>query len=301
MIPDSQLVTWANVGATKAAADTYTSIKAALEAAPSLKGLRYEVYLQGSYRNSTNIFGDMDVDILVESRQSFYYDIDRLTEAQQAEFKRWFPGDSDHTFARFRTAVEAAVAGYYSNNLVTLANKCIKVKGKPGRLDADVVPCVQHREYRPNASSALPKPCEGIVFFTRDANRKVVNFPVAHYDKGVDKNKNTCDRFKPTVRIFKNLRNHLVTNDLVGAEAAPSYFVTCLIYNAPNDAFKRGHDHTVLAILQWMHGLTDDDVAKLVSQNGLRWLVRDTPDLWRLADFKSFRLAVIKAWNDWGK
>jgi hypothetical protein len=301
MIPESQLATWANVGALRAATDTYASIKTALDAGPSLNGLRYEAYLQGSYRNSTNIYGDMDVDIVVESRQSFYYDIDALTEPQRIEFKRQFPGSSEHTFSRFRAAVEEALREHYSSNLVTLNNKCIRVGKKPGRLDADVVPCVRYCEYRRSASSALPTPYEGIAFFTRDTNRRVVNFPLAHYNNGVQKNKNTSDRFKPTVRIFKNLRNHLIANSLVGERTAASYFVTCLMYNAPNEAFKRAYTDTVLAILQWMHGLTDDHFNKLVCQNGLVWLVRDTPDQWRLADAKSFRNAAIKAWNDWGK
>lgn len=259
MIPESQLATWANVGAVKAATDTYTSIKTALDAGSSLKALRYEVYLQGSYRNSTNIYGDMDVDIVVESRQSFYYNIDALTELQRAEFKRQFPGSSEHTFSRFRAAVEEALKKYYSSSQVTLSNKCIKVAKKPGRLDADVVPCVQYCEYRRSTSPALPTPYEGIVFFTRDTNRRVAN-------------------------------------SLVGEHAAPSYIVTCLVYNAPSEVFKKGYADSVLAILQWMRRLTDDDFRKLVCQNGLVWLVRDTPDQWRLADAKGFRNAAIQAW-----
>lgn len=53
------------------------------------------------------------------------------------------------------------------------------------------------------------------------------------------------------VRIFKNLRNHCIANDFVTPEAAPSYFVSCLIYNAPDLAFKKDLDDTALAILQW--------------------------------------------------
>jgi len=300
-IPEKQLDTWANVGAEKAASDTYTSIKAAIDADPALEEFEYKVYLQGSYRNSTSIYGDMDVDVVVESTKSFYYDIDELNDVQKDEFNRTFPGKSDYTFVRFRTAVEKALASYYSAELVTPRNKCTLVTGKSGRLNADVVPCVQYRDYRKSNALNLPKPYEGIVLFTRADSRKIVNYPIAHYDNGVAKNKNTAERFKPTVRIFKNLRNYCVANDLIDEGKARSYFVGCLIYNAPNETFKKSHDDTVLAILQWLHDLTDEQLDKLVCQNELFYLIRDVPDLWKLADAKAFRNAAIKAWNDWGK
>uniref|UniRef100_E6Q5P5 cGAS/DncV-like nucleotidyltransferase C-terminal helical domain-containing protein n=1 Tax=mine drainage metagenome TaxID=410659 RepID=E6Q5P5_9ZZZZ len=300
-IPEKQLDTWANVGAEKAASDTYSSIKAAVDADSALKEFDYKVYLQGSYRNSTNVYGDMDVDVVVESTKSFYYDIDDLTEPQKAEFKQRFPGDSEYTFVRFRTAVEKALASYYSTDLVTHRNKCILVTGKSGRLDADVVPCVQYRDYRKNSAPKLPDPYQGIVLFTRDANRKIVNYPIAHYDNGVTKNKTSSEHFKPAVRIFKNLRNHCVANDLISADKASSYFVGCLIYNAPNESFKKSNHDTVLAILQWLHDLTDEQFDKLVCQNELFYLVRDEPGLWKPGDAKVFRNAAIKAWNDWGK
>lgn len=140
-----------------------------------------------------------------------------------------------------------------------------------------------------------------VTFFTRDTRRQVVNYPIQHYDNGVVKNKNTSERFKPAVRIFKNLRNHCIANDFVTPEAAPSYFVSCLIYNAPDSAFKKDLDDTALAVLQWMHGLSDEAWEKLLCQNELFYLCRNLPDLWKPVDAKKFRNAAIAAWNDWGK
>lgn len=300
-IPEKQLATWANVGAVKAATDTYASIKTAIERAKSLEEYTYEVYLQGSYSNSTNVFGDMDVDVVVEATNFFYKDIADLTEGQKAEYKRRFPDPSDYTFDGVRAAVEKALIDYYGSSLVTLRKKCIQVTGKSGRLDADVVPCVFYRDYRKNDLAILPEPEEGITFFTRDTHRQVVNYPKQHYDKGVAKNRRTSDRFKPTVRIFKNLRNHCVANDFIGADTAPSYFVSCLIYNAPDVAFQKALDDTVLAVLQWMCDLSDEDWAKLVCQNELFYLCRDLPDLWKPAYAKNFCNAAIEAWNKWGK
>lgn len=113
-IPEKQLETWSNVGAEKAATDTYASIRAAIDASKStvLKNFKYEVYLQGSYRNSTNIYGDMDVDVVVEATNFFYRDIDDLTDEQKTEYKRRYPAASEHSFKEFRDAVERALTDY---------------------------------------------------------------------------------------------------------------------------------------------------------------------------------------------
>lgn len=299
-IPERQLAAWANVGALKAATATYDSVRVAIDRATSLKEYEYRVYLQGSYRNATNIFGDMDVDIVVEATDFFYKDIADLTDAQKAEFERRFPGTSEHSFSGFRSALEAVLTEYYGSSLVTLRNKCILVEGKSGRLDADVVPCVSYRDYRKSSLLSLPEPKQGITFFTRDTGRQIINYPLQHYDNGIEKNKATAERFKPAVRIFKNLRNHCVSQNLIAAELASSYFVTCLIYNVPTAAFKAGRYDTTHAILQWMHDLTEDGWDQLVCENGLFYLCRDAPDLWNPVNAKAFRDAAITAWNNWG-
>jgi hypothetical protein len=91
----------------------------------------------------------------------------------------------------------------------------------------------------------------------------------------------------------------LAENFLLAGESAPSYFITCLVYNAPNEAFRGTNFDTVLAVLQWIYEMTDDDIQQLVCENELVWLVRELDDCWHLADFKRFRAAAIDAWNDW--
>jgi hypothetical protein len=302
-IPEKQLETWAKVGAEATAETTYTSIKAALDAskASTLKSYEYDVYLQGSYINSTSIYGDMDVDVVVEATNAFYKDIDDLTENQKAEFDRLHPGESSVTFTGFRDAVENALAGYYGSNLVKPKNKCILVTGQSGRLDADVVPCVRFKDYRKDEYSRLPSPHVGVTFWTRKETRQVINYPKQHLENGVAKNKNAQYRFKPNVRVFKNLRNYCVAENLLGDGIAPSYFVSCLIYNVPNAAFRAKHDDTMLAILNWMHDLTDEQWDKLLCQNNLFYLCRNLPDLWPRANAKAFCNAAISAWNGWGK
>ena len=70
-IPEHQLEKWSTLGAQTASANTYASIKKALEAHNWPPGMDHIVYLQGSYPNYTNIRGDSDVDVVVETSNTF--------------------------------------------------------------------------------------------------------------------------------------------------------------------------------------------------------------------------------------
>lgn len=61
-IPESQLETWSHQGAVTTAKTTADSIRNALDSYSSWPdGIYFEVYLQGSYKNDTNIRGDSDI------------------------------------------------------------------------------------------------------------------------------------------------------------------------------------------------------------------------------------------------
>ena len=80
-IPENQLRTWSQLGAQARSQRTYQSIRNALDRHvwPPAMGSP-SVYLQGSYRNHTNIAGDSDVDVVVESSGVFY---DNLTPEER--------------------------------------------------------------------------------------------------------------------------------------------------------------------------------------------------------------------------
>ena len=65
-IPEAELDTWSHQGSITQSASTYASIKRALEAPDSrYAGKHYEVFLQGSYGNDTNIYAESDVDVVI--------------------------------------------------------------------------------------------------------------------------------------------------------------------------------------------------------------------------------------------
>ena len=168
------------------------------------------VYLQGSYRNHTNIAGDSDVDVVVETSGVFYSD---LTEVEK-QSRGLTPGR--FTWREFRDEVHRVLAAHYSAGRVRQGDKCIHVGGAGDRLNADVVPCCEYRSYRNGYA-------EGITFWTQ-SGIQVVNYPELHYTRGTAKNEACGGNYKRTIRMFKNARN-AADSDF------PSYFLECLLYN----------------------------------------------------------------------
>jgi hypothetical protein len=111
-IPESQLETWETQGAPASSATTYNSIKQALESYSWPSDFGYEVYLQGSYANATNIRGNSDVDVIVEWTTAFY---SNLTGQEEAVLGI---KSGQRSYKDFRNVVEQALLAYYSTELI---------------------------------------------------------------------------------------------------------------------------------------------------------------------------------------
>jgi hypothetical protein len=83
-IPKAQLETWANPGALTTSAATYGSIRhALLKSTSPVANLELDIFLQGSYGNSTNIYGDSDIDVVALYTATFSEDVSLLTAAER--------------------------------------------------------------------------------------------------------------------------------------------------------------------------------------------------------------------------
>ena len=82
-IPESQLETWSHQGAVTTAKQTHESIRNVLNSHTWQSGVNFEDYLQGSYRNTTNIRGDSDVDVVTQLNSTFKSDLSELPDYQQ--------------------------------------------------------------------------------------------------------------------------------------------------------------------------------------------------------------------------
>ena len=145
-IPNSQLEAWANQGSVTTAKKTHESIRNALDMWTWPDGVEFETYLQGSYKNSTNIRGDSDVDLVVQLNSTFLPDLSQLTESEREQYNRCY-SDATYKWENFRADTIKALRSYYGSPAVEEGNKSIKISGSSNRLLADVVVCLQYRKY----------------------------------------------------------------------------------------------------------------------------------------------------------
>jgi hypothetical protein len=286
-IPESQLETWSKRGAVETAERTHKSIRAALEAYTWPSGVQYEVYLQGSYKNHTNIRGDSDVDVVVQLNSTFLENLP-VNLKRQFRFR-----DASYGWEEFRSDVLKALRNYYGPGQVREGRKSLKVQ--TSYLPADVVVSLQYRKYpdRPRSEDDF---IEGMAFWVPSESRWVINYPKLHYQNGVKKNQDTNEQYKPTVRMFKNARTYLVDRGVIPADLAPSYFLECLLYNVPDDKFGTNLQSTFREVITW---LLKADFSRFVCQNRQLLLFGSSPEQWSKDRAYRFLKAMVELWNDW--
>ena len=298
-IPEAQLQTWSNQGATTSSANTYNSIKTCIEGNNWNDDISFNIYLQGSYRNSTNIRGDSDVDVVVEFTSVFYSNKNELPPQQLNEFNEYY-SDGKYTLESFKDAIIRRLQDYYGESYVEGGNKSIKILANSGRLDCDVVCCAEYREYESFNKTNTSNYAQGVVFWTNKTNEKVVNFPKLHFDNGAAKNQSCNSHYKPSIRIIKNIKSQLVSNGVITSSLAPSYFIEGLMYNMPNGNFLNStHQSRILAFLKTFHGYNDSELADLICQNRQRYLFGKSDQQWNISECKTFRNQLIKFWNEY--
>lgn len=181
-------------------------------------------------------------------------------------------------------------------NAVTLGTKAIYIKGEGSRRDADVIVCAKYRRYRKDSNGNDAKYDEGISFFKSDGTR-INNFPIQHAENCTLKHKGSNNWFKPTVRIYKNIRNRMVEKNILQEGVAPSYFIEGMLWNVPLSEFGKSYGDTFVAALNWIRTA---DKTKLACANDLMYLVRDDVAVcWPAANFDAYVSKVTTYWNNW--
>lgn len=293
-ISERQLETWSHQGSKAQSAATYAMIRSVLEDERAPYARRnFEVFLQGSYGNDTNVYADSDVDIAICLTSVFYSETSELSEDGKAAYEANRVAAS-YSFSDFKREVTEWLSENFGSS-VKPGNKAIFVPGRNGRRDADVLACVQHHWYTSYRSSVDSKYREGICFWT--ANRtKIVNYPKQHMGNCTAKHQATGGWFKPSVRVLKNMRNTMVEDQYLMSGIAPSYFVEGMLWNVPNENFSDSYHRTIESALNW---LAQCDPAELSCANDIHWLVRDgVPVCWNMKDFRTFLSSVRKYWNE---
>ena len=290
-IPESQLDTWANAPSSTLYQNSYNSVRNAISESQVLKSRGFEVYLQGSYKNSTNIRGDSDCDIVAQLNDVYYYDISGLSSEEQQRFNSTLTSPA-YTLQEFKSQVFQALQAYFGTGSIKLGNKSIKLSGNQNRANADVIVCCQYRHYT-KFGEYSQNYISGIAFFPTGSTIKMVNYPKVHYDNGVTKNQTTNTAYKQFVRIFKNINSKLSEGGQIKSDLATSYFIECLIYNVINESFSGdSYQSCMYKILKHLH---ETDLNNHQTVSHMHWLCRGNQ--WNLTDAKGFIDAVISYWN----
>lgn len=299
-IPNSQLETWSKQGSITQSASTYASIKSALEhSSANYKSRNFEIFLQGSYGNDTNIYSESDVDVVIRYDGAFYHDLTELPPEQLTLFNNSF-SDGTYPHIDFKTHAKDALSKAFPGS-VTPSKKAIKISANGSRRSADVVVAFGFRRYyRFNGMADHHQHYdEGIAFWTSDGKR-IVNYPKKHSENSTAKHQASNNNFKPLVRIFKNIRTKLVDDGVIGKDIAPSYFIEGLLYNVPDDLFEGTYQDMVGNVLWWFKNATTVDRSKFVCINNQYYLFHDSDSVcWPFANAQTFMDAVQRLSDNW--
>ena len=279
-IPERTLSRWSHHKAGTAFKQAHVPIRDALAAYDWPSDIKYQVFLQGSYKNDTNLGGDSDVDVVVRLNHRLRPRVAELSGQQLQE-------DASHKGAyqrwkSFRDHAMNAMSARFGN-AVKSGRKTLKVPKGILPADADLVVTLSYRE--------------GIAFYLSEERRWVVSFPEQHHDRGSRKELATNNRFKRTVRMFKAARNRLVEKGALKKEDAPSYFIECLLYNVPDGLFAPKLAPSYTGILDWLRKAKLQDFQ---SQNGRVDLFGQGREQWTVKKARAFVRALQGLWDAGG-
>ena len=280
-IPDSILGPWSHHYSGKASKQAHVAIRDALASYKGLaKETKYDVFLQGSYKNDTNLRRDSDVDVVVQLAARLRPRVAALSGLQLEH-------NQDHKLAygrwkSFRKQVLKALRATYGTKAVTTGRKSLKLAKGKIPASADVVGALR---------------CgAGLAFYLPDEHRWVVSYPKRHHARGLKKELVTNGRYKRTTRMFKAARNHLVENYAIREGTAPSYFIECLLYNVPDDLFRPRLDRSYSGIVEY---LAATEIQQFRCQNGVWELFGPSRDLWSMDEAQRFIRALGRLWEKW--
>jgi hypothetical protein len=297
MIPEDQLDTWTSLGAAQQSAATYQTIKRALESDASPYASRqYNVFLQGSYGNDTNVWRDSDVDIVIRLHTgTFYYDVSKLQPGERAIFEREYPSAAEYTLDPFKRDVIAWLGQQYGADFDPTGSKAVLIRASGNRRNADVLICAEHKAF-----SGFPKgPGEfasGVFFMPRNGG-SIINYPQHHSANLTKRHQDTNEWLKPVIRVVKNMRNRMIDDGALDEGIAPSYFLEGLLYNVPLNCFHTSLQSTVDRVLTFA---ATADQSQLACANMQHWLVRDWQHTsWPTSNYATFVATARDYWNDW--
>jgi hypothetical protein len=265
---------------------TERMVRDAVEAHPAFKGYAIEVYVKGSYANKTNVRADSDVDVAVKCNEVMYYEEEKPGTKPSGN-----PYTGIWTPQHLRAELKEALVAKFDDQVDNSGSTAFKINSSTARVDADVVPCFDYRYYFASGGYR-----SGARIFKKDLSY-LENYSQQQLNNGRTKDDRTKSDYKKAVRIMKRIENLMVANDI--HRVVPSFFVECLVYNCPDEIFRRSTwtDAVKGVICHIWDNLEGDEPAdnskRWLEVNECKYLFTSAQD-WTRKDGRDFAHA---AWN----
>lgn len=279
--------------------DTHHAIRDAINEyfdSPKVKTLygftpELDIYLQGSYKNSTNVTKSSDVDLVVQLKSLWVANKETLPADQEAKYNAAYITIT-YPFVEFNAAIFEAIQQHFGAENVSNENKCLKIKEHGKFCSADVIPSFTYRHYGFFDSDNNQRYVEGMYFITNEG-AAVINYPRRHYDQLSLKSYTTNGLFKETVRMFKNMRDDLTDKGVISEGIAKSYYIENLLFQVPNNYFNGTYRERFDYILDFfIHSYQSKELQKFICANGIDKLCSEKT--WNSENVAEFLLALIK-------
>lgn len=221
----------------------------------------YEIFLQGSYANNTNVKQNSDVDICVMYKNVFHYS---MPDGYSLDGSY---SDSSLDYFDLRNTIKKALIKKFGSDRVIDKNKAIRILSNSYTTDADVVVAFQYRKY-----SDSTKFQEGIYYKALD-NSIVINYPKIHIKNGNEKNVTTNYMYKKMVRIFKKIMYDMQDDNIYASKDVKGFVLECMVYNFPNDEmFKHIETKYTDNLQKMMNTFINESMNLWKEVNEIKWL-----------------------------
>ncbi len=218
---------------------SFLKIKEILDNFKTTQNNSVKVFLQGSYKNSTNIQNSSDIDIVVFLNSCFRSNVNNpndnillnrnninFTEKEKLDYYSTFSSSSYS-----QNQLKNELFKYLNQNDINIVqgNLTIKVPLKENGFVFDIIPAIEYRYYK-NFQNNNTKYIQG----NSIDSERIINFPKQTYENSIKKMKLTKGKYKNIVRFFKNYQKEIIPKNY----RISSFALESIIYNVENKFFE---------------------------------------------------------------
>ncbi|MGY1520364.1 nucleotidyltransferase domain-containing protein [Luteimonas sp. A482] len=256
--------------------NSINAVQAALRADNTLSQ-RTKVFVQGSYRNRVNVRQESDVDIGVLYTGNLFGPV-YPPGMSGSDFNVI---DVSYGYSHFKNDLESALVSHFGRSAVLRGDKAFDVHENTYRVDADVVPLMEHRRFYDNGTyicgTELRPDSGGRIFNWPEKLYSTPEWPEQHYENGNAKNNQTRRAYRAVVRVVKKLRHIMNEGNVAEADPIKGFLIECMVWNVPNEHF--AHEtwfEDVRSVLNYLSSNTYSMSAceDWTEVSGYKWLFR---------------------------